>query len=82
MAGILSWLASSVVGELVKGIAAAVLQAIQQQQDRADKIALGQQRQMTADAVNALEIQRRMAAAAVKPHDVAAAMGRLDAGTF
>lgn len=82
LAGILGWLATSALGTFLKSLAATVLQAIEQQQARADQIALGQQRQVTADAVATLQIQNRMAQAAVQPHDVGTAIARLDAGTL
>jgi hypothetical protein len=75
-------LASSVVGAFFKGLFAATLAGIQQQQTRTDQIGLGQQQQATADAVAALDAQKRMEAAGVQPHDVAATAGRLGDGTF
>lgn len=82
LAGLLGWLATSALGTVLKSLAATVLQAIEQQQARADQIALGQQRQMTADAVATLQIQNRMAQVAVQPHDVETARAALNAGAF
>ena len=80
--GFLARLASGAIGQLFKGLFDAILQGIQQQQTRADQVALGQQQVMTTYAVQALQVQQRMQAEAVKPHDVAAATGALNAGTF
>lgn len=82
LAGLLGWLATSALGTVLKSLAATVLQAIEQQQARADQIALGQQRQVTADAVATLQIQNRMAQVAVQPHDVETARAALNAGAF
>lgn len=82
MATFLGWLANSFLGAFLKELAAAVLQGIQQQQQRADQIALGQKSQLSADAVNALKVQARMAELAARPRDIKATIGALNAGTF
>jgi hypothetical protein len=75
-------LLSAIAGQFFKGLFAAVLAGLERQQDRADQRTLGQQQQVSADAVAALDAARRMEAAGVQPHDVAATLGRLDRGTF
>ncbi len=78
----LAGIASGVLGQMLKAALDAVLTYLQQQQARADQIALGQQQQMTADTVTALQLQQKMQTAAVQPHDVAAAIEALNAGKF
>ena len=78
MGGILG----SIVGAVLDAIAKAITGFLQSQQQRADTIELGQQRQMTADAVNVITVQNKMAEEAAKPHDLAVTREALNNGTF
>ncbi|MEI6861863.1 MAG: hypothetical protein WCL04_06375 [Verrucomicrobiota bacterium] len=78
----LQWLAATVFGQFFKELLGAMAAGLQQQQTRADQIALGQQRQATADTVAALDAAKRIEAAGIQAHDVAATEGRLGNGTF
>ena len=74
-----AWIASTVVGQLIKGAFGFALGWLTQRQTRADELELGQKQQVAVDDAAALEAHKRMDKAAAMPSDTAKG---LQDGTF
>ena len=80
--GILTWLANTVVGQLLKGLFGAVLEGIDRWRAADAQRDAGRLEQQAADQAAAIEAQRRADAAAARPRDGETNSKRIGDGTI